>query len=90
MAEVLNKFFVNIVSDLKIPVSHNWNKDFQNTNDPVLNSINKYKYHPSIVMIKSKIDPQKKFSFTSEDVLRKIKSLNILKASQQSYIPTKI
>ena len=92
VAEVFNKFFVNIVPDLKIPASHNCNKDFQKTNDPVLNAINKYKYHPSIVMIKSKTDSQRKFSFTSvqyEDVLRKIKSLNILKASQKSNIPIK-
>ena len=44
-------------------------------------------------MIKIKIDPQSKFYFTSvryEDALRKIKSLNVLKASQQSDIPTKI
>ena len=75
MAEVFNKFFVNIVPDLKIPASHNYNKDFQKTNDPVLNAISKYKYHPCIVMIKSKIDPQRKFSFTSvqyEDVPTKI------------------
>ena len=30
-------------------------------NDPVLNAINKYKYHPSSVTIKSKINPQSKF-----------------------------
>ena len=47
----------------------------------------------SIVMIKSKIDPQRKLSFNSlqyEKVLRKIKSLNVSKASQQIDIPTKI
>ena len=44
-------------------------------------------------MIKSKIDPQRKLSFTSlqyEKVLRKIKSLNVSKVSQQIDIPTKI
>ena len=44
-------------------------------------------------MIKSKIDKQLKFSFTSvqyEDILRKIKSLKVSKASQQSDIPTRI
>ena len=61
VAEIFNKFFANIVSNLKIPASHNCNKDFQKTNDPVLNSINKYKYIPSIFMIKSKIEPQSKF-----------------------------
>ena len=93
VAEVFNRFFVNIVPDLKILASHNCNKDFQKTSDPVLNAINKYKHHPSIAMIKSKTDPQKKLSFISvqyEDVLRKIKSLNVSKVSQQSDIPTKI
>ena len=92
VAEIFNKFFANIVPNLNITASHNCNKDFQKTNDPVLNSINKYKYIPSIFMIKSKIEPQSKFSFTSvqyEDVLRKIKSLNASKASQHRDIPTK-
>ena len=56
MAEVFNKFFVNIVPDLKIPVSHNCNNDFQKTNDPIVNAISKYKYYPSIVMIKSRAE----------------------------------
>ena len=44
-------------------------------------------------MIKSRADPQSKFSFTSvqyEDVLRKIKSWNVSKASQQRSTPTKV
>ena len=76
MAEVFNKFLVNIVTDLKIPASHNWNNDFQKMNDLVSNAISRYKYHPSNAMIKSKIDPQRKLSFTSvqnEHVHRNIK-----------------
>ena len=57
VAETFNNFFVNIVPNLKIPTNHNHNTDFQKTDDPVLNAINKYKHHSSIVMIKSKIDP---------------------------------
>ena len=44
-------------------------------------------------MIKNKIKPQSKLSFTSvqyEDVLRKIKSKNVRKVSQISNFPTKI
>ena len=81
VAKIFDKFFVNIVLDLKIPASHNCNKDFQKAIDPALNVINKYKYRPSLLMIKSKINPQSKFYFTSvqyEDV------------SQQSNIPNKI
>ena len=61
VAEVFHKIFVNIVPDLKMLASHNCNKGFQETNDPVLNAINKRKYNPIIVMIKRKIDPQSKF-----------------------------
>ena len=93
VAETFNNFFVNIVPNLKIPTNHNHNTDFQKTDDPVLNAISKYKHHSSIVMIKSKIDPEKRFSFSPvqyEDILMKTKNLNVSKASQQSDIPTKI
>ena len=93
VAEIFNNFFVNIVPNLKIPNNHNCDMDFQKTDDPVLNAINKYRYHSSIVMINSKIEPESIFSFTSvqyDDVLRKTKNLNVWKASQQSDIPTKI
>ena len=92
VAEIFN-FFVNIVPNLKIPNNHNCDMDFQKTDDPVLNAINKYRYHSSIVMINSKIEPESIFSFTTvqyDDVFRKIKNLNISKASQQSDIPTEI
>ena len=69
IAEVFNEFFINIVPNLKITTDHFQNPDFQRTENPVLNAINKYKYHPSIAMIKSKIDKQFKFSFTA-DILR--------------------
>ena len=93
VADVFNDFFINIVSNLKIETDHNCNLDFQRTGDPVLDAINKYKCHSSIAMIKSKTDKQLKFSFTPvqyEDILRKIKSLKVSKASQQSDIPTRI
>ena len=61
VAETFNNFFVNIVPNL---TNHNHNTDFQKTDDPVLNAINKYKHHSSIVMIKSKIDPEKRLSFS--------------------------
>ena len=44
-------------------------------------------------MINSKIEPESIFSFKTvqyEDVLRKTKNLKVLKASQQSDIPTEI
>ena len=93
IAETFNEFFINIVPNLKISTDHFQNSDFQVTENPVLNAINKYKYHPSVIKIKEKIDKQLKFSFTAvqyEDILKKIKSLKVSKASQESDIPTKV
>ena len=67
--------------------------DFQKTDDPVLNAINKYRYHSSIVMINSKIEQEIIFSFITvqyDDVLKNSKNLNVSKASQQIDIPTRI
>ena len=85
--------FVNIATNLKIPNNSICNIAFQKTDDPVLNVINKYRYHSSTVMINNKIEPESIFSFTTvpnEDVLRKTKNLNVSKTSQQSDISIKI
>ena len=86
-------FFVKIVPNLKIPTNHNCNMDFRKNDNPVLNAINQYKYHSSIVTIKTKIEPENIFTFTPvqyEEILRNTNNLNVLKASQQSDIRTKI
>ena len=54
VAEVFNKFFINIVPNLKISTNHNHDTDFLVTNDQVANALNKFRNHPSIVMIKNK------------------------------------
>ena len=93
IAEVFNKFFINIVPNLKIPVENNIDHDFTETDDLVLNAINKFKNHPSIIMIKRKNNPCGSFSFSSvqyDDILKKTKNLDTAKASQESDIPTKI
>ena len=53
VAEVFNRFFINIVPNLKIPNSHNDDTDFLVTNDQVANTLNKIRNHPSIIMIKN-------------------------------------
>ena len=91
VAETFNKFFVNIVPNLKIPTNHDFDINFKVTGDPIVDAINKYENHPSIIMIKNKNKTQ--FSFTMveyDDILKKVKKLNTSKASQQSDIPTKI
>ena len=39
------------------------NQNFQNVDDPVDRAMEIYKYHPSIILIKKKLDNQNKFSF---------------------------
>ena len=92
VAEVFNKFFINIVPDL-IPTNHNYDTDFLATNDQVTNALNKFRNHPSIIMIKNKRKTDQCFFFgpvTYDDVLKKTNNLDTAKASQQSDIPTKI
>ena len=54
IAKVFNKIFINIVPNLKIPVENNMDHGFTKTDDLALNTINKFKNHPSIIMIKRK------------------------------------
>ena len=52
-AEVLNKFFSNIVKNLKIPEYENLSSNFEKVKDPVFKAILKYN-HSSIIVIKEK------------------------------------
>ena len=54
VAEVINKFFINIVPNLKILTNYNYDTDFIVTNDQGTNTLNEFRNHPSIVMIKKK------------------------------------
>ena len=94
MAEVLNKFFIFLIPNLKKPTNHNYDTDFLVTNELVANALNKFRNHPSIIMIKNKRKTDKCFSFgpvTYDDILKKkTNNLDTAKASQQSDIPTKI
>ncbi len=68
--------------------------DTDNINgDPVANTIEKYKNHPSIIKIKQTFEKGEKFSFTTtnfENVFCEILSLNESKASPKESIPTAI
>ena len=54
VAEVFNKFFINIVPNLKISTDHGYDNDFIATDDQVTNAVNKFRNHSSIIMIKNK------------------------------------
>ena len=64
VAEVLNNFFVNVVSNLNIPKYHDKSVNIDHNEDPIARSIELYKNHPNIVAIKSKTT-NKYFKFTS-------------------------
>ena len=50
IATTFNKYFINITSTLSIP---KWDQGLNILSyDPVLNAIEKYKYHPSVIKIK--------------------------------------
>ena len=74
VAEVFNKFFIDIVPNLKIPTNHNYDTDFLVTNDQVANALNKLRNQPSIIMIKNRRKADQCFSFgpgTYSDILKK-------------------
>ena len=53
----------------------------------------KFQFHPSILLIKSKINTSNSFSFTeieTDDVNKEIRSLNSKKSGTQNDIPAKI
>ena len=93
VAEVFNKFFINIVPNLNILTNHNYDTDFLLTNDQIANALKKFRNHPSVIMIKNKRKTGQCFSFgpvTYVDVLKKNNNLDTAKTFQQSDIPTKI
>ena len=76
VAKLFNKFFINIVPNLKILTNHNYDTDFLLTNDQVANALNKFRNHPNIIMIKNKRKNDQCFSsapVTYVDILKKKK-----------------
>ena len=94
VAEVLNTFSSNIVSNLEIPEYSNNDPIIDNINDPVLKAIFKYKNHTSIKAIaKTSKSSSTLFSFSyvdKEEVFKEIVSLDTSKASQDTDVPTKV
>ena len=93
VAEVFNKFFINILQNLKIPTNPNYDTDFLVTNDQVANALNKFRNHPRIIMIKNKRKAHQCLFYglvTYEYILKKTNNLDTVKASRQSDVPTKI
>ena len=93
VGEVFNKLFINIVPILKISTNHNYDADFLVTNDKLANALNKFRNHPSVVIIQNKRKTDQCFPFgpvTYENILQETDNLDTATASQQSDISPKI
>ena len=78
---------------MKISTDHGYDNDFIVTDDQVTNTVNKFRTHSSIIMIKKQEKYDQSFSYgpvTYDDVSKKVNTLDTTKASQQSDIPTNI
>ena len=65
----------------------------ENINDPLLKAIVRYRNHPSIVAIKKFCNSKSHFSFKNvqkEEIITELNNLNIIKATLNADIPTKI
>ena len=94
-AQILNIFFSNIVSNLKIVEYVNCDSISDKINDPVIKPSVKYRDHPSILKIGEVCNGKlcSLFSFShveKEEILKEILSLDSTKVSQDTDIPTKI
>ena len=92
VAQVLNKRFINVVSNLNIPKYQDKSVNIDHIEDPIARSIEQYKSHPSIVAIKRK-STNKYFKFNSiskAEIVREILNLDSSKACQDFDIPTKV
>ena len=97
VAETLNNYFIDAVQNLDIKKFYDIEED--NTNDSDLSPeekidqiLAKYETHPSVIMIKNKINVSQKFKFEDvkmDEMYDKIKSLDPKKGSSQD-IPTDI
>jgi hypothetical protein len=96
VAETLNNYFIEAVQNLDIKKFYDIEED---TDDSNMNSeqkvnqiLKRYESHPSVVMIKSKVNVSQKFTFDDVDkdeMYEKIKSLDPKKGSSKD-IPTDI
>ena len=84
--EVFNKFFVNIVPNLKTSTDCGYDNDFIATGNQVTNTVNKFRNHSSIIMIKKKKDKIFSFSPVTYDNVLKKQTLLTLKKSLRNLI----
>ena len=93
IANELNTFFKDTVANLKMNEKpYIINQVSDDILDPVEKCINKYKFHPSLLLIKNRIKIQNLFSlYTVEktDMMRELLRIDPKKATTGNSIPTK-
>ena len=88
LSETFNKPVKSIVKNLNIDEKTVNKTVCSNTEDPVLQGIEIYKCHPSVLRINRSVFP---FKFvTEEGDIKEIRSLNLRKTCQDNNIPIKI
>ena len=96
VAEELNNFFKTAVASLDIHGNPYTVENVEYMSDPVEKAIRKFKFHPSILLIKNKIGKnvsQNLFCFnevTKAEVLKEINFISNKKANPFNTIPSKI
>ena len=93
VAQTFSTFFENAVKSLDI--TENWYLliDSEGIDDPVDGAIKNFEVHPSVLMIKEKVNISDTFTFTKIDsdvIESEINHLNHKKANSFNGIPTKI
>ena len=93
IANELNTFFKDTVSDLNINENpYIINQVSDDSLDPVEKCINKYKFHPSILLIKNRIKIQNLFSFHAIDrnnIMSELLKIDPKKPSTGNSIPSR-
>ena len=92
-ASVLNEFFSNIITTLKMPQYSKTEPVNHNISDPLTKAIMKYRFHPSIVAIKKNCNSGSSFSFSQverDEIMKEINDLKTNKATQSTDRPTKL
>ena len=94
IAKELNKFFKNAVPTLNIKENRFiTNRSSGGITDPVDKAIDKYKFHPSILLIRKHLKNHDIFSFKTVDIgdiEKEINNINPKKATTSNSIPPKI
>ena len=93
VADTMNTFFAHAVEELNIIGYQVENQTSLQLDDSVLNAINKFKDHPSILKIKENVKVGERFTFLEkhvDEIKTEIECLNTHKPTPYNNIPAKV